>query len=155
MGWYNRPLSDAQRPIFDPQVLTVRFPGKCRPDPVVPINHHEGPFTPKPDGVDAPTTASMFQSGGVETPLRVASVSEVTTIGLDIAKNVFHAHGADERGAMVFSRKLTRAKLLDFFAGHMACVVALEACGGAHHRACELQAMGHEVRLSPTGAPTA
>jgi len=91
----------------------------------------------------------MFQSGGVETPLRVASVSEVTTIGLDIAKNVFHAHGADERGAMVFSRKLTRAKLLDFFAGHMACVVALEACGGAHHWARELQAMGHEVWLIP------
>lgn len=37
-------------------------------------------------------------------------MSEVTTIGLDIAKNVFHAHGADERGAMIFSRKLTRSK---------------------------------------------
>jgi transposase len=75
-------------------------------------------------------------------------VSQVTTIGLDFAKNVFHAHGADERGAMVFSRRLTRAKLLDFFAGHAACVVALEACG-AHHWARELQAMGHEVRLIP------
>jgi transposase len=50
-------------------------------------------------------------------------VSEVTTIGLDIAKHVFHAHGADERGAMVFSRKLTRGKLLDFFAKHPRCVV--------------------------------
>ena len=60
-------------------------------------------------------------------------MSQVITIGLDIAKNVFHAHGADERGAMVFSRKLTRGKLLDFFAGQPACVVALEACGGAHH----------------------
>ena len=43
-------------------------------------------------------------------------MSQVTTIGLDIAKNVFHAHGADERGAAVFSRKLSRARLLDFFA---------------------------------------
>lgn len=76
-------------------------------------------------------------------------MSQVTTIGLDIAKNVFHAHGADERGAMVFSRKLTRAKLLDFFAVQPACVVALEACGGAHHWARQLQAMGHEVRLIP------
>jgi len=76
-------------------------------------------------------------------------VSQVTTIGLDIAKNVFHAHGADERGAMVFSRKLSRAKLLDFFAGQPRCLVALEACSGAHHWARELRAMGHEVRLIP------
>jgi transposase len=76
-------------------------------------------------------------------------VSQVITIGLDIAKNVFHAHGADARGGMVFSRKLTRGKLLDFFAGQGSCIVALEACGGAHHWARELQAMGHEVRLIP------
>ncbi|WP_380878616.1 IS110 family transposase [Sphingomonas sp. DBB INV C78] len=76
-------------------------------------------------------------------------MSQVATIGLDIAKNVFHAHGADECGAMVFSRKLTRVKLLDFFVGQPVCVVALEACGGAHHWARELQAMGHDVRLIP------
>ena len=69
----------------------------------------------------------MCQSGGVETPLKEASVSQVITIGLDIAKHVFHAHGADDRGVMVFSRKLTRGKLLDFFAGQAPCVVALEA----------------------------
>jgi len=76
-------------------------------------------------------------------------VSKVITIGLDIAKNVFHAHGADERGAMVFSRKLTRGKLLEFFAGQPPCTVALEACGGAHHWARQLQALGHDVRLIP------
>lgn len=76
-------------------------------------------------------------------------MSQVITIGLDIAKNVFHAHGVDERGAMVFSRKLTRGKLLDFFASQPRCTVALEACGGAHHWARELQAMGHHVRLIP------
>ena len=76
-------------------------------------------------------------------------MSEVTTIGLDIAKNVFHAHGADERGACVFSKRITRGKLLDFFAAQPRCVVALEACGGAHHWARELVAMGHEVRLIP------
>jgi transposase len=91
----------------------------------------------------------LCQSGGVETPLKEASVSQVTTIGLDIAKTVFHAHGADERGAMVFSRRLTRGKLLDFFAGQPRCVVALEACGGAHHWARQLQVMGYQVRLIP------
>ncbi|WP_010219991.1 IS110 family transposase [Sphingomonas sp. PAMC 26621] len=76
-------------------------------------------------------------------------MSEVTTIGLDIAKNVFHAHGADSTGRMVFSRKLSRGKLLNFFVSQPQCTVALEACGGAHHWARELQAMGHEVRLIP------
>jgi transposase len=71
----------------------------------------------------------------------------VTTIGLDIAKQVFHAHGADASGACVFSRRLTRAKLLTFFAEHTHCVVALEACGGAHYSARELRRLGHEVRL--------
>jgi transposase len=76
-------------------------------------------------------------------------VSEVTTIGLDIAKSVFHAHGADARGAMLFSRRLTRGKLLEFFAGQPRCIVALEACGGAHHWARQLQEMGYTVRLIP------
>lgn len=76
-------------------------------------------------------------------------MSEVSTIGLDIAKNVFHAHGADSTGRPVFSRKLTRGKLLNFFVSQPRCTVALEACGGAHHWARELQAMGHEVRLIP------
>ena len=44
-------------------------------------------------------------------------MSEVSIIGLDIAKNVFHAHGADASGRALFSRKIGRAKLLEFFAG--------------------------------------
>jgi len=52
-------------------------------------------------------------------------VSEVITIGLDIAKHVFHVHGADERGRAVFSKKIGRAKLLDFFAAQPSCRVAL------------------------------
>ncbi len=76
-------------------------------------------------------------------------MSQVITIGLDIAKNAFHAHGADARGGSVFSRKLSRNKLLDFFAAQPACLVAMEACGGAHHWARELTQLGHEVRLIP------
>jgi transposase len=81
--------------------------------------------------------------------LREAPVSEVTTIGLDIAKQVFHVHGADASGAALFSRRLTRAKLLGFFASQPRCLVALEACGGAHYWARELERLGHRVRLIP------
>tara|TARA_R110000868_G_scaffold226030_2_gene478390 strand:+ start:895 stop:1260 length:366 start_codon:yes stop_codon:yes gene_type:complete len=91
----------------------------------------------------------MCHSGGVETPLEEASVSEVSTIGLDIAKQVFHAHGADARGHALFSKRISRGKLLAFFAAQPRCVVALEACGGAHHWARELAHIGHEVRLIP------
>ena len=76
-------------------------------------------------------------------------MEEVSTIGLDIAKSVFQAHGADAAGRTLFSRRITRGKLLEFFAGQPRCLVALEACGGAHHWARELTAMGHEVRLIP------
>lgn len=76
-------------------------------------------------------------------------MQEVTTIGLDIAKQIFHAHGADASGAMVFSRRITRAKLMQFFASQPRCVVAMEACAGAHHWGRELQRLGHDVRLIP------
>ena len=76
-------------------------------------------------------------------------MSEVIIIGLDIAKHVFHAHGADERGRAIFSKRISRGKLLDFFAAHPSCTVALEACGGAHHRARQLTQLGHKVRLLP------
>jgi transposase len=74
-------------------------------------------------------------------------VGEISTIGLDIAKQVFHAHGADASGAMLFSRRITRQKLLEFFAAQPRCTVAMEACAGAHHWGRELQRMGHQVRL--------
>ena len=76
-------------------------------------------------------------------------MEEVTTIGLDIAKQVFHAHGADASGRRVFSRRITRAKLIEFFASQPRCTVAMEACAGAHHWGRELQRLGHEVRLIP------
>jgi len=74
-------------------------------------------------------------------------VGEISIIGLDIAKRVFHAHGADASGATVFSRRITRAKLIPFFASQRRCVIAMEACGGAHHWGRELTKLGHEVRL--------
>lgn len=76
-------------------------------------------------------------------------MSEVSTIGLDIAKSVFQAHGADATGAQLFSKRITRGKLLEFFAAQPRCLVAMEACGSSHHWARELSQMGHEVRLIP------
>jgi transposase len=76
-------------------------------------------------------------------------MGDVTTIGLDIAKASFQAHGADASGAVVFRKKLTRGRLLAFFASQPQCLVALEACAGAHHWGRELAGLGHTVRLIP------
>lgn len=70
----------------------------------------------------------------------------VSTIGLDIAKNVFQAHRADEAGNVVFRKQLRRHKLLEFFASCTPCLVAMEACSGAHYWAREIGKFGHHVR---------
>jgi transposase len=74
-------------------------------------------------------------------------VEQVTTIGLDIAKHVFQVHGADAAGHVLFRKRVTRAKLLGFLAAQTCCVVAMEACAGAHHWAREIGRLGHCVRL--------
>ena len=76
-------------------------------------------------------------------------MEKITTIGLDLAKNVFQVHGADAEGAPVLRRKLRRAEVLAFFEKLPACLVGMEACGGAHYWAREIAALGHEVRLIP------
>jgi len=76
-------------------------------------------------------------------------VGEVSTIGLDLAKTVFQAHGADASGEVVFRKKLRRDKLLAFFAGQPRCLVAMEACASAHYWAREIAALGHETKLIP------
>jgi transposase len=58
-------------------------------------------------------------------------MSEVSIIGLDIAKHVFQAHGVDSSGHVLLRKKIGRAKLLPFFAAQPRCQVVLEACGGA------------------------
>jgi transposase len=76
-------------------------------------------------------------------------VGEVSTIGLDLAKTIFQAHGADASGEVVFRKRLRRDHLLAFFAGQPRCVVAMEACASAHYWAREIGALGHETRLIP------
>jgi transposase len=76
-------------------------------------------------------------------------VGEVIIIGLDLAKSVFQAHGADASGAVIFRKKLRREQVAAFFAKQPACIVAMEACASAHYWAREIAALGHETRLIP------
>ena len=76
-------------------------------------------------------------------------MAEVSIIGLDLAKNVFQAHGAGADGAVVFRRRLSRAQLLKFLGGQSPCVVAMEACASAHHWGRVIGDLGHDVRLIP------
>src|SRR5277367_6027078 len=76
-------------------------------------------------------------------------MGEVSTIGLDIAKSVFQIHGVDVDGAVVIRRRVSRAKVSEFFAALPPCLIGIEACPTAHHWSRELQALGHTVRLMP------
>lgn len=75
-------------------------------------------------------------------------------IGLDLAKNVFAVHGIDAAGNVVVRRSFRRAQLEKFFAELPPTVVAMEACGGAHHWGRVLSAMGHQVRMMPAAYVT-
>lgn len=74
---------------------------------------------------------------------------QLTTVGLDIAKNTFQVHGIARHGQPLLKRKLSRGRVLEFFANLPGCVIGLEACAGAHYWARELIKLGHEVRLMP------
>jgi transposase len=74
---------------------------------------------------------------------------QITTIGLDIAKNVFQVHGIDAAEKVVVRKQLRRGQVLKFFASLRPCLVGMEACATAHQWARELTKLGHEVRLMP------
>lgn len=72
---------------------------------------------------------------------------QITTIGIDLAKNVFQVHGVDGHGKVVLKKQLKRDQMAVFFANLAPCLIGMEACGSAHHWARKLQAQGHTVRL--------
>jgi transposase len=74
---------------------------------------------------------------------------QVTTIGLDIAKNVFQVHGIDAGEKVVVRKQLRRSQVIAFFAALPPCLIGMEACATAHYWARELRKLGHEVRLMP------
>lgn len=71
----------------------------------------------------------------------------VTTLGIDLAKNVFQLHGVNVRGRVMLRKRLTRQQLPRVLANLPRCLVAMEACAGAHYWAREIRKLGHEVRL--------
>ena len=71
----------------------------------------------------------------------------ITTIGIDLAKNVFQLHGVDAQGQSIVQKKITRNKLPEFVANLPPCLIGLEACGGAHYWARKFTQMGHQVKL--------
>lgn len=74
-------------------------------------------------------------------------MSNVTTIGIDLAKNVFQLHGTDKQGKKIFGKRLSRDKLMEFIANHPPCVIGIEACTGAHHWARHFIKLGHTVKM--------
>jgi transposase len=76
-------------------------------------------------------------------------MEKVATIGLDIAKSVFQVHGVSAEGEVVIRHRLTRARMLPFFAKLPRCLVGVEACNNSHYCARELTALGHDVKLMP------
>src|SRR5215475_711118 len=81
--------------------------------------------------------------------MRGAVQMQVTTIGLDIAKNVFQVHGIDANEKVVVRKQLRRSQVIAFFAALPPCLVGMEACATAHYWARELTKLGHQVRLMP------
>ena len=76
-------------------------------------------------------------------------MGDVTLIGVDLAKRVFHLHGAAEDGSVVFRKKLSRVQFEHFMKCHPRCIIAMEACGSAHHWGRLIAGFGHAVRLVP------
>ncbi len=72
----------------------------------------------------------------------IRNIAAVTRVGLDLAKNAFQVHAVDAKGEVVVARKLTRGRLVAFFAELAPCVVAMEACSSAHHWAHQVMALG-------------
>src|SRR5512135_742339 len=74
---------------------------------------------------------------------------QITTIGLDIAKNVFQVHGIDAAENVVVRKQLRRSQMMAFFKALAPCMVGMEACATSHYWARELTKLGHQVRLMP------
>lgn len=78
---------------------------------------------------------------------RGAPTTTITTVGIDLAKNVFQVHGIDEHGKAVLKKQLRRDQMAAFFVNLPVCLIGMEACGSAHHWRRKLQSMCHTVRL--------
>lgn len=89
----------------------------------------------------------MNRNAGMNAGQLIGTMNGLQVVGLDIAKYVFQLHTVDMSTGEIVNMQLKRAKVLAYFANKPACLVAMEACGGAHHWARQLSALGHTVRL--------
>ena len=106
------------------------------------------------DGVDTPThqlRSRICKTSAIEVHRKKQAkhMSEVTIIGVDLAKQSFQVHGAEPDGSVVFRKKLTRGQVLLFLAEQPRCIVAMEACATAHDWGRQIRKPGHEVKLIP------
>jgi len=76
-------------------------------------------------------------------------MDKITTIGLDLAKTVFHTVGCNRQGKLIQKKRLARTQMLRHFANLPACLAGMEACASAHYWARQLKALGHQVKLLP------
>jgi transposase len=76
-------------------------------------------------------------------------MTHITTIGLDLAKNVFHLVGCNSHGKVIIKKRLRRVQLTRFIVNLSPCLIGMEACSGAHHWARQFRAMGHQCKLMP------
>jgi hypothetical protein len=132
----------AVRAVLDPNCADLPLPQQMLAGP-------PRSMTGLGDGVDAPQRHLRAKVMVSNRHLKEASMEQANTIGLDIAKHVFQAHGAGPAGEVLFRKRVTRAKLLGFFTARAPCVVAMEACAGSHYWAREISKLGHTVRLIP------
>lgn len=89
----------------------------------------------------------MNRSTGMNAGQIIGTMGGRQVIGLDISKHVFQVHTVDMDTGEIINVPIKRAKVLEHFANRRPCLIAIEACGGAHHWARELGALGHSVRL--------
>ena len=89
----------------------------------------------------------MNRKAGMSAGQVIGTVGGQQVVGLDIAKSVFQLHTVDMSSGEIVNQQLKRAKVLTYFSNRAPCVIGIEACGGAHHWARQLSALGHSVRL--------
>lgn len=92
---------------------------------------------------------ARMESGFYHQPKQEETEMNITTVGMDLAKDVFHIVGLDEQGHEKMKKLLTRRQVLKHFANHPACVIGMEACASSHYFARELRKLGHEAKLIP------
>jgi transposase len=89
----------------------------------------------------------MNRNAGMSAGQILGTVNGQQVVGLNIAKTVFQVHTVDLSTGQICNVSLKRNKVLEFFANRRPCLVGIEACGGAHHWARQISALGHTVRL--------